>query len=101
MQTFTPSYWIGLNTTAGKWPNFRWLSGSVPPPSYYSYEHWGRGDSYNEPNNLAGNEYCVVANSSEMSSNAWGWSDWNCSALMPYLCRLDGEPRLHWQQSCR
>ena len=28
---FQPTYWIGLRTTALKWPGFTWLDRTVPP----------------------------------------------------------------------
>jgi hypothetical protein len=91
IQGFTPNYWLGLSTTSAQWPDFRWLSTSVPPPTYNTYEHWAHSEAINEPNNLDGADYCAVANSSLMESNAWGWADWNCTAQLPYICRVDGE----------
>jgi hypothetical protein len=87
---FTPNYWLGLSTTSAQWPDFRWLSTSVPPTMYDTYEHWAHSDTINEPNNLGGADFCGVANSSLMERNAWGWADWNCSAQLPYICRVDG-----------
>ena len=87
---------MGLNTTAREWPDFRWLSASVPPPVLATYEHWGRGDGFNEPNNLGGSEYCGAANATLIAQDVWGWSDWNCNMTLPYMCRLDGEPQAPW-----
>jgi hypothetical protein len=92
LPSFTPSYWIGLNATANTWPNFRWLSYSIPAPAFSSYEHWGRTQENSEPNNAAGNEYCGAASSALAYQSAWGWSDNVCTTHMPFICRTDGGP---------
>ena len=44
-----------------------------------------------EPNNLAGEEFCVVANKSQatgsQSLTACGWSDTDCANSFAFLCR--------------
>jgi hypothetical protein len=43
-----------------------------------------------EPNNLAGNEYCGVANFTELvsSTHAWGWADTACRGAHIYVCKI-------------
>lgn len=98
MSGFTPSYWIGLTADANTWPNFRWLSSSVPAPAYHTYEHWGRTQDNSEPNNAVGNEYCGAASFPLLHKGAWGWSDSICISKMPFICRLDGRWRRSVQQ---
>jgi hypothetical protein len=88
--TFMPAYWIGLKSSAASWPRFQWASSSIAAPGPMSYDHWGLGDSWQEPDNRGGGEYCGAANYTQAYSNAWGWADENCSVALPYICRQDG-----------
>jgi hypothetical protein len=88
---FTPSYWIGLTANANTWPNFRWLSSSIPAPAYHTFEHWGRTQDNSEPNNAVGNEFCGTASFPLIHKGVWGWADSICTSNMPFICRLDGE----------
>jgi hypothetical protein len=87
LPTFTPSYWIGLSSTNGTWPSFRWLD-DAPPPTGSAYQHWGVDlyDGSSEPNSQ-GN--CVVANYSQSADSpaTFGWSDTRCNQKLPFMCR--------------
>ena len=72
---------------------FEWVS-----PSYKSknYSHWGVDTAYNlvEPNNLKKDEYCAVANSSQMMpGGAFGWSDEWCNITSAFMCKVQSEWR--------
>ena len=88
--SFMPAYWLGLKVEPAAWPRFQWISNSIPVPGPQTYEHWGLSESYREPDNRGGNEYCGVANYSQAYSNAWGWADSNCTMTLPFICRQDG-----------
>ncbi len=55
--------------------------------------YWGViPDVVREPNNAAGDEFCVAANASEpLQGVGWGWADASCVISMPAICRLMGE----------
>lgn len=82
-----PSYWIGLSSTANSWPTFSWLSALLPTPSRGSYSHWP--PTVRQPDNAAGDEYCVAANSTLLHGKAWGWCDTSCDKQLAYICRQD------------
>jgi hypothetical protein len=50
------------------------------------------------------NEFCAVANSSEIDVNAtmgtFGWADTKCSTLAPHMCRISREWQANVSQSC-
>ncbi len=92
--SFTPAYWLGLRSSRIAWPRFEWMSYLAPAPDRDAYEHWGVGDTWREPDNKAGGEYCGAANYTELFDEAWGWADNNCTQAMPYMCKVDGESRL-------
>ncbi len=58
----------------------------------YRYANWGvyQPGDMPEPNNLAGNEYCGVANFTELvsSTHAWGWADTACRGAHIYVCKI-------------
>ena len=96
-------YWLGLNTTAERWPAFSYLDGAAAPnASVGAYAGWGNyseAASSNvtvpEPNNLFAPEYCAGANYSEMgfdgegADSFWPWSDTSCTAQpWPLMCKL-------------
>jgi hypothetical protein len=44
-----------------------------------------------EPDNAAGDEFCVAANASEpLQGVGWGWADASCVLAMPAMCRIMG-----------
>ena len=90
LPSYTPMYWLGLRSNRTSWPEFDWFQRTVPAPDMFHYEHWGMMGSSREPNNRAGNEYCGAADAEQAYDGAWGWNDYNCSVMMPYICRLDG-----------
>ncbi|XP_034005417.1 C-type lectin-like [Trematomus bernacchii] len=60
--------WIGLYRDSWKWSDGR----------KYSFSHW----SASEPNNIDGNELCVVA----YFDNFGRWEDWRCEDKRPFIC---------------
>ncbi|KAI9519480.1 hypothetical protein NQZ68_027661 [Dissostichus eleginoides] len=60
--------WIGLYRDSWKWSDRR----------KYSFSHW----SASEPNNVNGNELCVVA----YFNNSGRWEDWKCEDKRPFIC---------------
>ena len=87
-------YWLGLRSDASTWPLYTWLNLNVkiPDRNYGGYEHWGISRGRRQPDNAGGAEWCAGANYSLSYSEAWGWSDTNCTTAFPYICRTDGEP---------
>lgn len=88
LKAFHKQYWIGYQVPpTSAWPNFTMVDRAVPASTY---THWGvdRSTNKSEPNNLAGNENCLAANSSQEYGGAWGWSDAVCNTPMPFMCRL-------------
>jgi hypothetical protein len=80
---------------------FEWVS-----PSYKSknYSHWGIEAAFDlaEPNNLKKEEYCTVANSSQMAADgAFGWSDEWCNTTSAFLCKVQSECLGHAGHSSR
>jgi hypothetical protein len=89
LSTYYRLYWLGLRTNRTSWPDFDWYQRLNPAPSSFNYEHWGILGGQ-QPDNAAGNEYCVAADAAAAFDGAWGWNDYNCSAILPFVCRLDG-----------
>jgi hypothetical protein len=85
-------YWLGLRSNRTGWPDFTWsnLNAALPDVAAGGYDHWGISTDGREPNNLGGAEYCGGANYSQEYEGAWGWSDFNCTLVAPYICRQDG-----------
>jgi hypothetical protein len=84
-------YWLGLFSTADTWPRFTWFDFNAPPPDEPgAYAHWGtvKQGMIKEPNNLTTSELCAVANYSQSYSFVYGWSDANCSLLLPAMCKV-------------
>lgn len=88
--TFNRMYWLGLRTNASAWPVFDWLHRVFPTPDEREYTHWGVGRGVREPNNIGGQELCAGSDATLGYDGAWGWADFNCSALWPFICRLQG-----------
>jgi hypothetical protein len=90
--TIRRTYWIGLKTNS--WPDFQWVATNSSPV----YMHWGTyiadlDPPTPEPNNLAGQEFCGGANSSEAwgAEQAFGWSDEDCEMRLPFMCKVASE----------
>jgi hypothetical protein len=88
--TFNRMYWLGLRTNASAWPVFDWLDRVFPTPDELEYTHWGLGRSIQEPDNVGGQELCAGSDATLGYDGAWGWADYNCTALWPFICRLQG-----------
>lgn len=88
----TPLYWMGLVSTPETYPAFSWINALLPPPNRFlgNYEHWGAYLFGREPDNKTGADFCSVGNYTQTYSLAWGWSDSNCSMMLPSICRVDG-----------
>ena len=80
----SPTYWLGLTSDKSLFPEFNWVSRSIPPPGPKSYSNWP--PNLPEPDNF---EMCAVANSSLYRDGSWGWSDASCELAMPFICRQD------------
>ena len=89
--TFYKMYWLGLRTNITAWPNFDWLLRTYPAPDDFYYTHWGSSKAAREPNNAAGNEFCAGADATLAYDGAWGWADYSCSGMWPFICRMQGE----------
>lgn len=83
---------MGLRTNS--WPDFTWLATNATPAA----SHWGTyipdlDPPQQEPNNLAGQEFCGSANASEAWGplDAYGWSDEDCETLLPFVCKVASE----------
>jgi hypothetical protein len=60
-----------------------------------------RGKASNEPNNMMGSEFCVVANFTETNGGAWNWADTLCSGEeWPFMCMVTREPA-HTAAACQ
>jgi hypothetical protein len=46
-----------------------------------------------EPNNLSGEEYCTICNSSQSYGTGWGWSDTECNGTFTSICKIPRECR--------
>ncbi|XP_053088248.1 asialoglycoprotein receptor 2-like [Pangasianodon hypophthalmus] len=72
-QQFNSSAWIGLYTNINSW---HWSLKNEPLGNFTPW-------SYSEPNNLVGNEGCII-------KNAGRWSDAPCDYMSFFVC-FDGE----------
>lgn len=89
---FHRHYWLGLRAAEPR--AFRWTDPYAPAPSSSSYQNWGAlASSAPEPNNLLGYEFCGVANSSQATDAAWGWSDVRCDNSFIFICMTRREWR--------
>jgi hypothetical protein len=65
---YSQSYWLGLVADSNTWPNFGWLSRSIPAPNPDTYSGWGASPA--KPNNATGADLCAAANSSYTTDGA-------------------------------
>jgi hypothetical protein len=89
LPTYYRLYWLGLRTNRTSWPDFDWFQRLNPAPDTFHYEHWGTAGA-RQPDNAAGIEFCAAADAAAAFDGAWGWNDYNCTAMLPFACRLDG-----------
>ena len=90
-------YLMGINvTSANNWPKFTHVDATpAPNATNSSYTNWGgyisdvtsEAEPVPEPNNLFPPEHCAGANYTESSGLPWMWSDTNCNAAWPFMCK--------------
>ena len=92
---FHKSYWMGLTSSPADPTFFTWIDGTPTPGIDRRYQHWGKlrmsdrnAPRVPEPNNMEGDEYCAVSNSSMVFGPSWGWADTSCNGSYPAICKI-------------
>ncbi len=92
-------YWLGLNSTASRWPTYQWLDRyQFDTRSADAFNHWGMEAVAGQQPDSA-RTLCAAANAwlnktatSSLpgrtgSFRAWGWDDQNCNSANAFICK--------------